>query len=51
MLDPDNPGRFSHERIDELIQNPLRADPGATYAKTLYLNLSVSTVLCEGNSN
>lgn len=32
--------QFSHEKIDELIQNQLSADPGATYAKYLYLNLS-----------
>jgi homoaconitate hydratase len=33
-------GRFTHARIDELLREPLAADPGATYAKSLYLNLS-----------
>lgn len=32
--------RFTHERIDGLFANPLRADPGAQYVKQLYLNLS-----------
>ncbi|KAF4982810.1 hypothetical protein FDECE_17438 [Fusarium decemcellulare] len=32
--------RITHERIDELFANPLTADPGARYAKQLYLNLS-----------
>ncbi|RKF59838.1 Homoaconitase, mitochondrial [Erysiphe neolycopersici] len=32
--------RLSHARIEELAQNKLVADPGATYAKTLYLDLS-----------
>jgi homoaconitate hydratase len=32
--------RFSHARIDQLIQNQLTADKGATYAISLYLNLS-----------
>ena len=32
--------RFSHSRIDDLIQNLLVADKGATYAKSLYLDLS-----------
>ncbi|KAH8200745.1 hypothetical protein TruAng_005062 [Truncatella angustata] len=32
--------QFSHQRIDDLIQNQLTADSDATYAKSLYLNLS-----------
>ncbi|KHJ32172.1 putative homoaconitase [Erysiphe necator] len=32
--------RLSHVRIDELAKKKLLADPGATYAKTLYLDLS-----------
>jgi homoaconitate hydratase len=37
---PKDGARFSHQRIDDLIQNQLVADIGATYAKSLYLNLS-----------
>jgi len=29
--------RINHERIDELVKNKLVADPGASYAKELYL--------------
>lgn len=32
--------RFVHQRLDELFQQNLRADPGARYAKTLHLDLS-----------
>jgi homoaconitate hydratase len=32
--------RFNHQRLDELLENPISADNGATYAKTLSLNLS-----------
>ena len=32
-------GKFTHERIDDLVENQLTADQGATYAKSLYLNL------------
>ncbi|POS84008.1 homoaconitase [Erysiphe pulchra] len=32
--------RLSHARIEELARNKLVADPGATYAKTLYVDLS-----------
>ena len=32
--------RFNHQRLDELFENPLAADKGATYAKELYLDLS-----------
>lgn len=40
--------RFSHTRIDELIQNQLVADKGATYAKSLYLNLSTLSPYVSG---
>lgn len=40
--------RFSHARIDELIQNQLIADKGATYAKSLYLNLSTLSPYMSG---
>jgi homoaconitate hydratase len=32
--------RITHEKVDELFADPPRADPGAQYAKKLYLNLS-----------
>ncbi|KID78649.1 homoaconitase, partial [Metarhizium brunneum ARSEF 3297] len=32
--------RVNHERIDELVKDKLVADPGASYAKEFYLNLS-----------
>lgn len=32
--------RITHEKVDELFANPPRADPGAQYAKKLYLDLS-----------
>ncbi|KAL2813866.1 mitochondrial Homoaconitase [Aspergillus granulosus] len=41
-------GRFSHERIHDLVENPLVADPGATYAKSLYLNLSTLSPFVAG---
>lgn len=40
--------RFSHARIDDLIQNQLVADKGATYAKSLYLNLSTLSPYVSG---
>ncbi|EPE05412.1 homoaconitase [Ophiostoma piceae UAMH 11346] len=39
---------FSHEKIDDLVQNQLRADPGAKYAKSLYLNLSTLSPFVAG---
>jgi hypothetical protein len=44
MLNPElgAKGRFNHDRINDLLQNQLTADPGATYAKSLYLNLQPS---------
>lgn len=41
-------GRFTHEKIDDLVQNRLAADPGATYAKSLYLNLSTLSPFVAG---
>ncbi|PNY25596.1 Homoaconitase, mitochondrial [Tolypocladium capitatum] len=32
--------RITHNKIDELYADPMQADPGAYYAKKLYLNLS-----------
>lgn len=40
--------QFVHTRIDNLIQNKLTADPGATYAKSLYLNLSTLSPFVAG---
>jgi len=50
MLNPDlgAKGRFTHQRIDDLIQNQLTADPGASYAKSLYLNLSTLSPWVSG---
>ncbi|KAJ8059486.1 hypothetical protein OCU04_011147 [Sclerotinia nivalis] len=40
--------RFTHARIDDLVQNQLVADKGATYAKSLYLNLSTLSPYVAG---
>ncbi|EGR45316.1 homoaconitase-like protein [Trichoderma reesei QM6a] len=40
--------RINHERIDELSENRLAADPGATYAKEFYLNLSTLSPFVTG---
>ncbi|KAL4867534.1 mitochondrial Homoaconitase [Aspergillus spectabilis] len=47
MFTPEK-SRFTHERIDDLIENALIADPGATYAKSLYLNLSTLSPFVSG---
>ncbi|KAJ0354145.1 hypothetical protein KNSL1_001721 [Colletotrichum chrysophilum] len=41
MLNVEGPAKtnFTHERIEKLFENPVIADPGAVYAKELYLNL------------
>ncbi|EHL03812.1 putative Homoaconitase, mitochondrial [Glarea lozoyensis 74030] len=41
-------GRFTHKSIDDLIANQLVADKGATYAKSLYLNLSTLAPYVSG---
>ncbi|KAL1897325.1 mitochondrial Homoaconitase [Sporothrix stenoceras] len=48
--DPDHKGnaRFTHENIDNLVENQLRADPGAKYTKSLYLNLSTLSPFVAG---
>lgn len=50
MLNPElgARGKFTHAKIDELMNNPLTADPGATYAKSLYLNLSTLSPFVAG---
>ncbi|KAM0713476.1 hypothetical protein Q7P37_010438 [Cladosporium fusiforme] len=40
--------RFTHERLDELLANPLSADKNASYAKELYLDLSTLTPYISG---
>lgn len=40
--------RFTHQRIDELMENKLEADKGAKYAKSLYLNLSTLSPYVSG---
>lgn len=48
MFDAGSGKRFTHEKIDELLKNPLSADQGATYAKSLYLNLSTLSPFVAG---
>ncbi len=48
MLDSPTKHRINHERIDEMIQNQVVADPGATYAKEFYLNLSTLSPFVAG---
>jgi homoaconitate hydratase len=40
--------RFTHPRINELMENKLEADKGAKYAKSLYLNLSTLSPYVSG---
>jgi homoaconitate hydratase len=40
--------RFNHERLDQLFENPVTADPGASYAKTLTLDLSTLAPYVSG---
>ncbi|KAJ9622398.1 mitochondrial Homoaconitase [Taxawa tesnikishii (nom. ined.)] len=40
--------RFNHERLDELFENPLAADPGAKYAKELFLDLATLAPYVSG---
>ena len=40
--------RVTHEKIDELYADPVQADPGAYYAKQLYLNLSTLSPYVSG---
>lgn len=48
MFDEPVKARMNHKRIDEMIENRLVADPGATYAKELYLNLSTLSPFVAG---
>lgn len=40
--------RITHEKIDELYANPIKADAGAQYAKKLYLDLSTLSPYISG---
>ncbi|KAK8061656.1 hypothetical protein PG994_008022 [Apiospora phragmitis] len=40
--------QFTHEKIDELLENRPVADPGAPYAKTMYLNLATLAPVVSG---
>lgn len=48
LFDQGKETRFTHERIDELMQNKMVADKGAKYAKSLYLNLSTLSPYVSG---
>ncbi|KAF5643210.1 homoaconitase mitochondrial [Fusarium sp. NRRL 52700] len=48
MFNGSSKERINHKRIDELDQNRLSADPGAKYAKELYLNLSTLSPIVSG---
>ncbi|VUC34572.1 unnamed protein product [Clonostachys rosea] len=48
MSDSSTKERINHERIDELVREKVTADPGATYAKELYLNLSTLSPIVSG---
>lgn len=48
MLGGPSVDRLSHERIDQIWDNRLEADAGATYAKELYLNLSTLSPFVNG---
>jgi homoaconitate hydratase len=42
------PSRFTHEALADLFENQPTADPGAKYAKSLYLNLSTLSPFVSG---
>lgn len=48
LLESNRIARFNHERLDELFENASVADPGATYAKKLYLDLSTLSPYVAG---
>jgi homoaconitate hydratase len=49
MMNPDHANHaFTHEKIADLMANKLTADPGAVYAKTLYINLSTLSPFVSG---
>ncbi|OTA98691.1 hypothetical protein M426DRAFT_325765 [Hypoxylon sp. CI-4A] len=50
ILNPDLGGsaRITHDKVEELFREPLRPDLGATYAKSLHLNLSTLSPFVSG---
>ncbi|OAA58933.1 aconitase a/isopropylmalate dehydratase [Niveomyces insectorum RCEF 264] len=48
ILDSPTKARINHKRIDEMVKNREVADPGATYAKEFYLNLSTLSPFVAG---
>ncbi|KAK6821261.1 homoaconitase- mitochondrial precursor [Apiospora arundinis] len=46
--DGKSTNQFTHEKIDEFLESRPVADPGATYAKTMYLNLSTLSPFVAG---
>ncbi|EKG21054.1 Aconitase A/isopropylmalate dehydratase small subunit swivel [Macrophomina phaseolina MS6] len=48
LLESNRISRFNHERLDALFENAPIADPGATYAKKLYLDLSTLSPYVAG---
>ncbi|KAI1430187.1 hypothetical protein F5Y12DRAFT_722443 [Xylaria sp. FL1777] len=50
ILNPDLGGkaRITHNKVEELFRDPPMPDPGATYAKSLYLNLSTLSPFVSG---
>ena len=45
---PENTRRFTHQRLEQLLDNKLEADKGAKYAKQLYLDLSTLAPYVSG---
>jgi homoaconitate hydratase len=48
LFDQGKDSKFTHSRIDELVQNKIEADKGVKYAKSLYLNLSTLSPYVSG---
>ncbi|MCJ1230220.1 mitochondrial Homoaconitase [Toensbergia leucococca] len=48
LTDASTTKRINYKRLDKLFANPLSADRGAKYAKTLYLNLSTLSPYVSG---
>ena len=48
MSNDSSKDRINHKRVDEIAENRLVADPGATYAKEYYLNLATLSPFVAG---
>lgn len=48
MMNSPTSERINHERINEMEENKLVADPGAVYARKLYMNLSTLNPFISG---